>query len=188
MFGWLRRRIRGQVQQAVHLVDVGVHEPRALPGMLRSALISVWGARGGGLFGLGYAVTFVVLEIRTLIGNAAELVGSGQGVMAEMLSYLLRLGYESLLNMLFAFIWPALAVQWGGSAMFWALVLAFIVFEWGVRPLVERRIPELRRQPKRKRKRGGDADERPTQDPEASHGETDPAQLTLKEPNKREST
>jgi hypothetical protein len=132
--------------------------PRSASTLIRDGLLRLWAARGGGLYGLGYVVTFVWLEIRLVVtefdasGGILEFLGD------QLLEYLFRLGFMSLANMVMAFVWPALLLDWTGA---WGLVLlglGYLGFEYGLRPRIEQRYPELRRKPKRRRGRRREAD------------------------------
>jgi hypothetical protein len=119
-------------------------DPRAAGPLIRGALLEIWRARGGGFYGLGYLVTFLILEAR-MIGT--EFAGSdsvASFLSSQLLEYVLRLGILSLVNALQAFIWPALLFLVIG---FWAvavLVAGHLVFERWLRPWVESVFPELR--------------------------------------------
>lgn len=122
-------------------------DPRSFGALVRQGLLGLWRARGGGLYGLGYVVTFLVLEIQVVIG---EFEGS-EGLLAflgdQLLEYVLRLGVMSFVNALLAFLWPLLVLERLGV---WGLLLlpaAYFTFERWLRPRIEARFPELRRAP-----------------------------------------
>lgn len=121
------------------------HDPRSLGTLIRQGLLGLWRARGGGLYGLGYVVAFVLLEVKVVVG---EFAGS-EGVIAflgdQLLEYLLRLGLMSFVNVVLAFLWPLLLLERLGV---WGLLLlpaAYLLFERWLRPRVEAAFPELRR-------------------------------------------
>ncbi len=120
-------------------------DPRSLAPLLRQGLLELWRARGGGLYGLGYVVTFVLLEVRTVI---TELEGS-DGVLAflgdQLLEFVLRLGWMSFVNAGLAFLWPLLLLERLGGWGLLVLPLAYLAFERWLRPRVEMEFPELRR-------------------------------------------
>ncbi len=121
------------------------HDPKSLGGIIREGLLGIWRARGGGFYGLGYVVTFVMLEVKLLAG---ELVGSAsflEFLQSQLVEYLFRMGLMSFVNVLLAFLWPLLLLEQVGP---WGLVLlavGYFGFERGLRPRAEAMFPELRR-------------------------------------------
>jgi hypothetical protein len=110
---WLLRRVDAwtETAQAVR------REPRSALPRARDAAIALWSSRGGGFYGLGYVVAFVVLEIRTVVTGFAtsdDVIGFiGQ----EIVQTFFRVAFESLVNTLLAFVWPFFVLQalegWG---------------------------------------------------------------------------
>jgi hypothetical protein len=130
-------------------------DPRSASTLMRDGLLRLWAARGGGLYGLGYVVTFLWLEIRLVVSEFDASGGILDFVTDQLVEYLFRLGFMSLANMAMAFVWPALLLDRMGA---WALVLlglGYLAFEHGLRPILEQRFPELRRKPKASRKKRG---------------------------------
>jgi hypothetical protein len=120
--------------------------PRALGTILRGALLDIWCARGGGYYGLGYLITFLVLESRMLTREFQAADGVMTFVGGQMLEYLLRISLLSFVNALQAFIWPLLVL--GSLGAWWGLVLlagGYLAFERGLRPGIEKVLPELKR-------------------------------------------
>lgn len=144
--------MKNHIKQTFANIDQGVREPRSIGPMMRASLIRLWSARGGGLYGLGYVLTFVALEVPTTIANVTELVTGSASVLAAILEWLLRFGLDTLLNMLWAFLWPVFLLENMGGWGVAVLVVGFIVFEKLLRPMVESAIPELKRVKKTKKK------------------------------------
>jgi len=121
------------------------NNPRSIGELSRQGLLGLWRARGGGFYGLGYVVTFVVLEVRLVAGE----FGSSDSLMAflsdQLLEYLLRLGFMSFLNVALAFLWPLFVMQYLHGWGLLLLVIGYFGFERWLRPLVESSLPELRR-------------------------------------------
>jgi hypothetical protein len=134
-------------------------QPAAIVPLLRSWLVKLWASRGGGFYGLGYVVTFVALEIRSLSGGLTTV----SGLLAQAAQYVLRFSVDSLRNVVSALIWPAHLFEWlGGPAGLIALAVGYAVFEFAIRPLVQAWLPEVgeamaeqerRKQEKRERRR-----------------------------------
>lgn len=120
-------------------------DPRSAGSILREGLLGLWRARGGGLYGLGYVITFVVLEIRLAVTELASSEGVLEFLGNQFLEYLLRLGVGSFVNALLAFLWPFLLLERVGG---WGLLVlpgAYLLFERWLRPVIEARFPELAR-------------------------------------------
>jgi hypothetical protein len=50
-------------------------KPSVLPDWIRKPLGPMWRSRGGGYYGMGYVVSYFVLEIRMLVGDVQETEG-----------------------------------------------------------------------------------------------------------------
>ena len=134
-------------------------QPSAILPLLRQWLAKLWASRGGGFYGLGYVVTFVALEVRSLSSGLTTV----DGLVAQAVQYVLRFSVDSVRNVVSALIWPAHLFEWlGGPAGLVALAAGYAVFELAIRPLVQSWLPEVgeaiveqerRRQEKRERKR-----------------------------------
>jgi hypothetical protein len=94
--------------------------PRALLGVIRRSFRTVWDAKGGGLYAVGYVITFMWLEFTMFVGDvmAAESVGGFFG--EQIFEMLFRYLGESLQNMIAALIWPVYVIKiappWGAIA------------------------------------------------------------------------
>jgi len=119
------------------------HEPRSAPRLLRAALLRIWRARGGGFYGLGYVVTFVVMEVRLVAGEFQGSDSMLSFLSDQLLEYLFRLGVMSFVNVLLAFLWPLFVLEhlqgWGVPV----LLVGYFVFERWLRPRLEATFPEL---------------------------------------------
>ena len=119
-------------------------EPRSVPGLLRGWLLELWLARGGGFYGLGVVIAFVIFEIRFFVGDLWQSESLVNFVAQEVLSLVFRIGYQSIINLVLALIWPVYLLDRLGA---WAIVLliaGFLAFEKAFRPVLEQRLPELR--------------------------------------------
>jgi hypothetical protein len=119
-------------------------EPRSAVRMLRAALLRLWQARGGGFYGLGYVVTFIVLEVKLVTGEFLGSESFMQFVTHEMLQYVFRFGLLSLLNGVLALMWPIFVLAWLGAWGLAVLAGGYFAFERAGRPVVERWFPEIR--------------------------------------------
>jgi len=112
--------------------------------MLRAALLRLWQARGGGFYGLGYVVTFIVLEVKLVTGEFLGSESVVQFVTHELLEYVFRFGLLSLLNGVLALMWPVFVLAWLGPWGLAVLAGGYFAFERAGRPVVERWFPEIR--------------------------------------------
>ncbi|MCZ6644165.1 MAG: hypothetical protein O7G86_06425 [Gammaproteobacteria bacterium] len=125
-----------------------IHDnPKSIGTMIRGALLGVWRARGGGLYGLGYVVTFIVLEIRLIVGDVAESEGVVDFVSSQLIEFIFRFGIQSFVNGFLAFLWPVYVLNWLGTWSIVLLVGGYYGFEKLLRPAVEEWLPELRSDP-----------------------------------------
>ena len=67
---WLRGRYDTWRALALRVRD----EPMSLGTIAREAAVTLWSSRGGGFYGLGYVVTFVVLEIRLFASQVPDYI------------------------------------------------------------------------------------------------------------------
>ncbi|MCB1684164.1 MAG: hypothetical protein R3E82_18675 [Pseudomonadales bacterium] len=128
------RRIAGEIYA----------QPRTLGGHLRDGLLSVWVARGAGFYGLGWIITFLVLEVTMFSNELAESAGVTEFIGSQLIEYVFRMGFLSLVNSLLAAIWPVYLLQWLSGYGILVFVGGYFAFEKLLRPVVEGRFPELR--------------------------------------------
>ena len=94
----------------------------------RSWFAKIWKIRGGGLYACGYAITFVVLEVRTVVGEIAESESIVDFFTEQLVEFIFRFATDSLVNMLKAFMWPVYFVQWQPPFGAIALGISYFVF------------------------------------------------------------
>ena len=96
----------------------------------------VWKVRGGGLYAVGWAVTFAYLEVTTLIGEIFEATGVVDFFTNQLVEFLFRFVGDSLRNMITAFMWPAEIVQWNPPIGAIILGVAFMLFPVTIKPYI----------------------------------------------------
>ena len=139
---WFRTRLSAPVSTVRSVVA----EPRAVPSRVREALLKIWRLRGGGFYGLGYVVAFVILEIRAFAGNFQGDGDVTSMILQEVLGFFFRFATQSFLNGFIAFGWPVFVVDYLGG---WGLLLigvSWYVFDRWAKPWINSRVPELARQ------------------------------------------
>lgn len=97
-------------------------------GWFRGWFAKVWKVRGGGLYALGYAITFIVLETTTVIGELAESEGIGDFLSGQLIEFIFRFASDSVVNLIQALMWPVFVAQWQPPFGAIALGLAFLIF------------------------------------------------------------
>ena len=140
----LTRRLGRRVGDSVGTVRSIVTEPRAAPGLLREGLLKLWGVRGGGFYGLGYVITFVVLEIRMFIGNVVDSDDVVTMVVQEVLEILFRFAVQSFVNGFIAFGWPVFVVDYLGGWGLLAIGVGWFSVDRWAKPWINARLPESR--------------------------------------------
>lgn len=71
----------------------------------------LWTSHGGGLYGFGYMLTFIWLELRTLTSEFGEAEGVVDFVAGQFLERFFRVAIESFINSIKALIWPAIVIS-----------------------------------------------------------------------------
>ena len=124
-----------------------IREPRRLLPIVREAMVETWRTRGGGFYGLGYLIAFIWLQVNVLVGDVTESESIGAFAAGAVLEYLLRFSLMAFVNVFLALLWPLFILQQFGGPGIILLGLGYFAFEYALRPLVERRFPELRPKP-----------------------------------------
>lgn len=88
----------------------------------------VWKLRGGGLYAVGWAVTFVYLEVTTVLGEFVEADSFVDFFTSQLVEFLFRFMVDSIENMIRAFMWPVFIVSWQPPVGAIALGVAYVVF------------------------------------------------------------
>ena len=94
----------------------------------------VWDVRGGGLYALGFIVTFVYLEVLDLFD---DVMGIGALFSGQIVDFIVDFFLDSLMNTVEAFMWPVDVVQWAPPWGAIALGLAYWLFPTYVKPHIE---------------------------------------------------
>ncbi len=103
-------------------------------GWFRNWFRKVWDVRGGGLYAVGFAVTFIYLEVLDL---ADDVLGIGALLDGQVVNFVVDFFVDSLMNTIAAFMWPVNIVQWAPPWGAVALGVAFWLFPIYVKPYIE---------------------------------------------------
>jgi len=99
---------------------------------VKRGLAKIWSTGGGGFYGLGYLITFIVYEIRLLAREFAGADGIVDFVAEQLVERVFRIAIDSLGNSIKAFLWPIRVLSdyelWGVAALVigWAVYTYFL--------------------------------------------------------------
>ncbi|MDH3547008.1 MAG: hypothetical protein OEN22_07895 [Gammaproteobacteria bacterium] len=119
-----------------------VNRPGVLPGKahgwFRRWFAKIWRVRGGGLYAVGYALTFAYFEITTIGSELAESESIADFFTAQLLEFVLRFATDSFVNLVKAFMWPVYIVELAPPYGAIGLGLAFVAFPMFLKKPIER--------------------------------------------------
>jgi len=111
--------------RAQELTDL---KKRNLP-WYRHWLAKIWLTHGGGLYAVGYASTFLYLEVRTIIGELLEAEGVIDFLTDQVFDFFIRFAIDSIANMIHAFIWFLPVISFKPPVGIIALGIGFYIFD-----------------------------------------------------------
>jgi len=119
-----------------------VNRPGVLPGKanswLRTWFGKVWKVRGGGLYAVGYAVTFAYLEVTTIVSEFAESESLADFFTEQLFEFVIRFATDSLVNLVKALVWPVYLIELAPPYGAIGLGLAFVAFPMLLKKPIER--------------------------------------------------
>lgn len=119
-----------------------VKRPGVLPGKahgwFRTWFGKVWKVRGGGLYSVGYAITFVTLEVRTIVSELMESEGLVDFFREQLFEFFIRFATDSIANLVKALIWPVYFIEIAPPYGAIGIGLAFVVFAKFLKKPIER--------------------------------------------------
>ncbi|RMF00701.1 MAG: hypothetical protein D6773_11065, partial [Alphaproteobacteria bacterium] len=130
-------RKEGRIARHLRIAGEVRREPRRILPLLRGWLLGIWQRRGAGFYGLGFLITFIVLEVRMFGGDIAGSDNVAEALVVEVLTYIFRLGFMSFLNALLALLWPLYLIDRLGGFGLVVLIGGYFAFETLARPVVE---------------------------------------------------
>ena len=140
--GGFVQRLRDRLNAIGEFGREGVRDPRSVPtnayGWFRRWFRTLFKVRGGGLYALGYVVTFAWLEVTSLFGDILDSDGVGSFVTGQVIEFAFRFLSESIQNVVKAFLWPIPILQFRPPYGVVILGLMFLVFGRFVKPPLER--------------------------------------------------
>lgn len=103
-------------------------EQRDVP-WYRRWLAKVWLTYGGGLYAVGYATTFIYLEVKTIIGELLEADGIVDFLTDQIFEFVIRFAADSIANMVQALLWFIPVLSFSPPIGMIALGVGFYVFD-----------------------------------------------------------
>ncbi len=94
----------------------------------------VWDVRGGGLYALGFIVTFIYLEVVDLFD---DVMGIGAVLSGQVVEFIFDFFIDSLMNTFQALLWPVDVLQWAPPWGAIALGLGYWFFPIYLKPFIE---------------------------------------------------
>ncbi|MFK7956322.1 MAG: hypothetical protein AB8B96_09520 [Lysobacterales bacterium] len=107
-------------------------------GLIRRWCRKIWKNRGGGLYAVGFAVTFVYLELVELITDDIPKFFSINLLSSDLVKFVVQFIVDTLWNTLLAFMWPATLIQWQWPIGIICLAAGFYLFPRVVQGPLER--------------------------------------------------
>ena len=114
-----------------------VNEPRSFPRALlvelKRLFRTLWGARGGGYYACGFAVTFIWLEVTTLLSEVAGATSIGSFLSEQLVEFIIRFSLQSIENTVQAFLWPVAIIQRWELVGIAGLYLGYLLFRYVIK-------------------------------------------------------
>lgn len=104
-------------------------------GWFRNWFRKVWDVRGGGLYAVGFALTFLYFEIGSL---REDIVGIGGIFNGGLINFVIEFFIDSFMNTIKSFAWPVYVVQTAPPFGAIALGLGFVGFTKYLKPPITR--------------------------------------------------
>lgn len=120
-----------------------VARPEELPGKAHGALRGwfrrAWNVRGGGLYAVGFAAAFLILEINEIIfDDIPQFIAMNNVFSSELIGFGIEFIIDTFFNFVMALIWPVYIVTLWPPAGAIALGLAFVLFPRYLKKPIER--------------------------------------------------
>jgi len=109
--GWRRFWIVRRIESLWSTTREMAERPGTIGTRMRDAAIEIWSSRGGGFYGLGYLVTFIVLEVQAFL-SGFETTDAVTFFETELLQMIFRFAWQSVLNSFVALAWPVFVLKY----------------------------------------------------------------------------
>ncbi len=120
-----------------------MNDPRRLPGKaqgwLRAWFRKVWDVRGGGLYAVGFAVSFLYFETSEIVfDDIPRFLAMNNLFSSELIGFGIEVVIDTIFNFVKALIWPVYVVSLWPPVGAIALGLAFVLFPRFLKSPIER--------------------------------------------------
>ena len=137
------RRVGENLRAAGEFGREAVVRPGGVPdkahSWFRSWFRKVWEVRGGGLYAVGFAVSFLFFEIReVVVEDIPQLIAMNNVLSSELIGFGIQFLIDTLLNFVRALLWPMYVVTLWPPAGAIALGVAFVLFPRYLKQPIER--------------------------------------------------
>ena len=139
----LGRRVGEGIRSAGEFGRDAVRDPRGLPGKahgwLRAWFRKVWDVRGGGLYAVGFAVSFLYFETTEIIfDDIPGFIALNNVFSSELVAFGIQVVVDTMINFVKALIWPVYFVSWWPPVGAMVLGIAFFLFPRYFKSPIER--------------------------------------------------
>jgi len=97
----------------------------------------VWRSRGGGLYAVGFMISFIYFETIDILFDDVPKVFATNWVSAEAFDFAIEFFIDTFKNMLAAFLWPVFVIRWQAPIGIFVLAAMFYLFPRLVQKPVE---------------------------------------------------
>ncbi len=102
--------------------------PDTAHGAFRKWSRKIWELRGGGAYAMGFIVTFLYLETMDILFDDVPKLYAMQSFASEIPPFIIEFLIDTLMNTLYAFMWPVWVLQWQSPWGVAVLVAIFVLF------------------------------------------------------------
>ena len=88
----------------------------------------VWRSRGGGLYAVGFMISFIYFETVDILFDDVPMVFATNWVSTEAFDFAIDFLIDTFKNMLAAFLWPFYVIQWQSPIGIFVLAAMFYLF------------------------------------------------------------
>jgi hypothetical protein len=139
----LGRRVGEGIRSAGEFGRDAVNNPGHLPGRahgwLRAWFRKVWDVRGGGLYAVGFAVSFLYFETTEIVfDDIPQFLAMNNVFSSELIGFGIEFVVDTMINFVKALIWPVYVVGLWPPVGAIALGLAFVLFPRYLKSPIER--------------------------------------------------
>jgi len=99
----------------------------------------IWMIRGGGLYAVGFALSFLYLEVtELLLDDIPAILSLDSYDVGAIIHFAVNVFVDTIMNTALAFIWPVVFLQWQPPLGAMLLGAAFVLFPKLAKPHLER--------------------------------------------------